>query len=140
MNPTSKGNTFPRVMTIRALVVDDSMQLRRSVMYALQRIGDIVCVEAQDGAEAIKKFQASHFDIVLTDINMPVLDGLKLTAHLRSDPANANLPIVIITTEAAEEDRERALKLGANAYLIKPVKAQEVLETVQTLLKLAPPS
>ena len=94
-------------MTIRALVVDDSMQLRRSVMYALQRIGDIVCVEAQDGAEAIKKFQAGHFDIVLTDINMPVLDGLKLTAHLRGDPANANLPIVIITTEAAEEDRHQ---------------------------------
>ncbi len=127
-------------MTIRALVVDDSMQLRRSVMYALQRIGDIVCVEAQDGAEAIKKFQSGHFDIVLTDINMPVLDGLKLTAHLRSDPANANLPIVIITTEAAEEDRERALKLGASAYLIKPVKAHEVLETVQALLKLPAPS
>lgn len=121
-------------MTIRALVVDDSMQLRRSVMYALQRIGDIVCVEAGDGAEAIKKFQASHFDIVLTDINMPVLDGLKLTAHLRS--TNADLPIVIITTESAEEDRERALKLGASAYLIKPVKAQEVLDTVQQLLKL----
>ncbi len=126
-------------MTIRALVVDDSMQLRRSVMYALQRIGDIVCVEAGDGAEAIKKFQAGHFDIVLTDINMPVLDGLKLTAHLRSDPANEKLPIVIITTEAAEEDRERALKLGASAYLIKPVKAHEVLETVQRLLNLTPP-
>jgi two-component system chemotaxis response regulator CheY len=124
------------VMTIRALVVDDSMQLRRSVMYALQRIGDIVCVEAQDGAEAIKKFQGGKFDIVLTDINMPVLDGLKLTAHLRSDPANASLPIVIITTESAQEDRERALKLGASAYLIKPVKAQEVLDTVQQLLKL----
>jgi len=124
------------VMTIRALVVDDSMQLRRSVMYALQRIGDIVCVEAQDGAEAIKKFQGGKFDIVLTDINMPVLDGLKLTAHLRSDPANAALPIVIITTEAAQEDRERALKLGASAYLIKPVKAQEVLDAVPRLLKL----
>ena len=125
-------------MTIRALVVDDSMQLRRSVMYALQRLGDVVCVEAQDGAEAIKKFQGGRFDIVLTDINMPVLDGLKLTAHLRSDPANENVPIVIVTTEAAEEDKQRALKLGANAYLIKPVKAQEVLETVQQLLHLTP--
>lgn len=125
-------------MTIRALVVDDSMQLRRSVMYALQRLGDVVCVEAQDGAEAIKKFQGGRFDIVLTDINMPVLDGLKLTAHLRSDPANENVPIVIVTTEAAEEDKQRALKLGANAYLIKPVKAQEVLETVQQLLHLNP--
>ncbi len=125
-------------MTIRALVVDDSLQLRRSVMYALQRLGDVVCVEAQDGAEALKKFQGGRFDIVLTDINMPVLDGLKLTAHLRGDPANAELPIVIITTESAAEDRARAMKLGASAYLIKPVKAQEVLETVQQLLKLEP--
>ena len=123
-------------MSIRALVVDDSMQLRRSVMYALQRIGDIVCVEAQDGAEAIKKFQGGKFDIVLTDINMPVLDGLKLTAHLRGDSANDKLPIVIITTESAEEDRARAMKIGASAYLIKPVKAQEVLDTVRKLLSL----
>ncbi len=105
-------------------------------MYALGRIGDIVCVEAGDGAEAIKKFQGGRFDIVLTDINMPVLDGLKLTAHLRGDPANEKLPIVIITTEAAEEDRERAMKIGASAYLIKPVKAQEVLDTVKKLLSL----
>ena len=108
------------------------------MVFALQRIPDVVCVEAADGAEALKKFAQQRFDIVLTDINMPVLDGLKLTAHLRADPQNAALPIVIITTEAAEEDRARALKLGANAYLIKPVKAQEVLETVQQLLKLPP--
>jgi two-component system chemotaxis response regulator CheY len=123
-------------MTLRALVVDDSMQLRRSVMYALQRIGDVVCVEAGDGAEAIKKFQASKFDLVLTDINMPVLDGLKLIAHLRADTSNDGLPIIVITTESAEEDRERAMKLGASAYLIKPVKAQEVLDTVKNLLGL----
>lgn len=121
-------------MTIRALVVDDSLQLRRSVMYALQRLEDVVCVEAGDGAEALKKFQASHFDIVLTDINMPVLDGLKLTSHIRKGGTNHLVPIVIITTEAALADRERALKLGANAYLVKPVKAQDVLDTVKSLL------
>ncbi|GMU61386.1 MAG: response regulator [Myxococcales bacterium] len=121
-------------MTIRALVVDDSLQLRRSVMYALQRLEDVVCVEASDGAEALKKFQGSTFDIVLTDINMPVLDGLKLTSHIRSGAQNRTVPIVIITTEAALEDRERALKLGANAYLVKPVQAQEVIDTVKSLL------
>jgi two-component system chemotaxis response regulator CheY len=121
-------------MTIRALVVDDSLQLRRSVMYALQRLDDVVCVEASDGAEALKKFQSGNFDIVLTDINMPVLDGLKLTSHIRSGAQNRNVPIVIITTEAALEDRERALRLGANAYLVKPVQAQEVLDTVKALL------
>ncbi|MCU0697043.1 MAG: response regulator [Myxococcaceae bacterium] len=124
-------------MTIRALVVDDSLQLRRSVMYALQKLPDVVCVEAGDGAEALRKLRGGPFDIVLSDINMPVLDGLKLVAHIRADPALAKLPIVMITTESAEADRERALKLGANAYLVKPVQAIEVLETVKSLLGLS---
>ncbi|MBL8924359.1 MAG: response regulator [Myxococcaceae bacterium] len=123
-------------MTIRALVVDDSLQLRRSVMYALQKLSDLVCVEAGDGAEALRKLRGSTFDIVLSDINMPVLDGLKLVAHIRQDPALAKLPIVMITTESAEADRERAMALGANAYLVKPVQAAEVLETVKSLLGL----
>lgn len=121
-------------MGIRALVVDDSLALRRSVMYALQRLGDVVCIEAGDGAEAIKKLSAGTFDLVLTDINMPLLDGLKLISHIRADPAISQLPIIVITTESAEADRERALKLGADAYLVKPVKAQDVLDAVQNLL------
>lgn len=123
-------------MTIRALVVDDSLQLRRSVMYALQKLPQLVCVEAGDGAEALRKLRGSTFDIVLSDINMPVLDGLKLVAHIRQDASLARLPIVMITTESAEADRERAMALGANAYLVKPVQASEVLETVKSLLGL----
>jgi two-component system chemotaxis response regulator CheY len=122
-------------MSIRALVVDDSVALRRSVMYALQRLGEVVCIEANDGAEAIKKLAGDSFDIVLTDINMPLLDGLKLISHIRADPETAGLPIVVITTDSAEADRERALKLGANEYLVKPVKAQDVLDAVQRLLE-----
>lgn len=102
-------------------------------MYALQRLSDIECVEAGDGAEAFKYFQSSTFDIVLTDVNMPVLDGLKLIALIRQS-GNTTVPIVVITTESRDEDRERAMKLGANAYLIKPVKAPEVVSTLQELL------
>jgi two-component system chemotaxis response regulator CheY len=122
-------------MSLRILVVDDSVQLRRSVMYALERLPDVVCIEAEDGAEALKKLYAGHFDIVLTDINMPVLDGLKLVAQIRGDPTRNTLPIVVITTEAAEADRERAMKLGASAYLVKPVQAQTVRDTVQRLVR-----
>jgi two-component system chemotaxis response regulator CheY len=121
-------------MGLRALVVDDSLPLRRSVMYALQRLGDVVCIEAGDGAEAIKKLSSGPYDVVLTDINMPLLDGLKLISHIRGEPKISSLPIVVITTEAAEADRERALKLGADAYLVKPVKAQDVLDAVTKLL------
>ena len=129
-------------MPVKLLVVDDEPDLELLVRQRFRkqiRAGDYVVEFARSGVEALQKLAATpDIDIVLTDINMPVLDGLKLTAHLRSDPANQALPIVIITTEAAQEDRDRALKLGANAYLIKPVKAQEVLDTVQQLLKLAP--
>jgi two-component system chemotaxis response regulator CheY len=123
-------------MKIHALVVDDSIQLRRSVMFALQKIPDVVCDEAGDGAEALRKLRARSFDIVLSDINMPMLDGLKLVAHIRADPAFLKLPVVMITTESAEADRERALRLGANAYLVKPIQAGAVVETVKSLLGL----
>ncbi|MGQ0504649.1 MAG: response regulator [Myxococcaceae bacterium] len=123
-------------MEIRALVVDDSMAMRRAIVYALQRLEGVVCVEASDGADALRKLTTSKFHIVLTDINMPLLDGLKLLGQIRRDPANAQLPLVVITTEGAEADRERAMSLGANAYLVKPVQASQVVNVVRQLLSL----
>ncbi|MBZ4401854.1 response regulator [Myxococcus sp. MISCRS1] len=122
---------------IRALVVDDSQAMRRSIMYALQRISGMVCTEAQDGAEGLKKLTQGRFDLVLTDINMPLMDGLKLIHHIRQATDHRGVPIVVITTEGAAADRERALALGASAYLVKPVQAKVVMDTVRDLLKLA---
>jgi two-component system chemotaxis response regulator CheY len=121
---------------IRALVVDDSQAMRRSIMYALQRIPGIVCTEAQDGAEGLKKLAQGRFDLVLTDINMPLMDGLKLISHIRQATDHRHVPIIVITTEGAAADRERALALGASAYLVKPVQAKVVMDTVKDLLKL----
>jgi len=121
---------------IRALVVDDSQAMRRSIVYALQRLGGVVCVEAGDGAEGLKKFTQGQFDLVVTDINMPLMDGLKLISHIRQSPEHQDIPIVVITTEAATADRERAMALGASAYLVKPVQARVVLDTVKGLLNL----
>ena len=126
------------VMTqqIRALVVDDSQAMRRSIMYALQRISGMVCTEAQDGADGLKKLTQGRFDVVLTDINMPLMDGLKLISHIRQATDHRHVPIVVITTESAAADRERAMKLGASAYLVKPVQAKVVMDTVRDVLKL----
>ncbi|QDE84376.1 response regulator [Myxococcus xanthus] len=121
---------------IRALVVDDSQAMRRSIMYALQRLSGVVCTEAQDGAEGLKKLTQGRFDLVLTDINMPLMDGLKLISHIRQATEYRNVPIIVVTTEGATADRERAMKLGASAYLVKPVQAKVVLDTVRDLLKL----
>jgi two-component system chemotaxis response regulator CheY len=94
-------------------------------------------IEADDGVDALKKLAGSHFDIILTDINMPVMDGLKLVKRVRSDELLRAIPIVIITTEGAEEDRQRALALGANAYITKPIQAPQVISKVKALLNIA---
>lgn len=121
---------------LRALIVDDSQPMRRSIMFALQRMGGFDIEEAQDGVEALKKFTQAPYDIVLTDINMPLMDGLKLIHHIRQSPDRAHIPIVVITTESADEDRQKALDLGADGYLVKPVQAKDVMDTVRTLLDL----
>ena len=121
---------------IHALVVDDSQAMRRSIMFALQRLGGVVCVEAVDGADGLKKFTQSRFDLVLTDINMPLMDGLKLISHIRQASEQREVPIVVITTEGAAADRERAMTLGASAYLVKPVQSKVVQDTVKSLLRL----
>ncbi|HEY6099347.1 MAG TPA: response regulator [Anaeromyxobacter sp.] len=120
-----------------ALVVDDSPAMRRQLCYALERLDGFSTVEAGDGADAWRKLTAAAFDIILTDINMPLLDGLKLVSLVRSGGTHAEVPIVVVTTEGAEADRRRAMMLGASAYLVKPVQATEVVDTVRTLLKVA---
>ena len=121
---------------LRALVVDDSQAMRRNLMLALHRMGVFEVDEAQDGVEGLKKFNEGRFDLVLTDINMPLMDGLKLVGHIRQGSGRPEVPIVVVTTESAEEDRQRAMKLGASAYLVKPVQAREIVDTVRTLLRL----
>jgi two-component system chemotaxis response regulator CheY len=120
-----------------ALVVEDSPTMRQLIVFALKRITGLTVVEADDGVDALRKLSAQKLDIILTDINMPIMDGLKLVKRIRSDEHLKAIPIVIITTEGAEEDRQRALALGANAYITKPIQAPQVIAKVKELLKLS---
>jgi two-component system chemotaxis response regulator CheY len=120
---------------LHALVVDDSPSMRKQLSYALARIDGMATSEAGDGAEAWRKLASAAFDIVLTDINMPVMDGLKLISLIRGEDNLREMPIIVITTEGAKEDRERAIALGANEYLTKPIQANKVLRVAQSLLK-----
>ncbi len=121
--------------SLTALVVEDSPTMRQLLVYALQRIPGMSCLEAADGVDALRQLAAAgRPDIILTDINMPIMDGLKLVQRIRTDPAMAGVPIVIITTEGGAEDRARALALGANAYITKPIQAPQVLKQVKALL------
>ena len=121
---------------LHALVVDDSPAMRKQLSYALQRVMGMDATEAGDGADAWRKLATSTFDILITDINMPLMDGLKLVSLVRSGGPHQRIPIVVITTESAEADRRRAMALGASAYLVKPVQAQQVVDTVKTLLRM----
>jgi two-component system chemotaxis response regulator CheY len=120
----------------RVLIVDDSPTMRQLLTLALKRVKDVDLAEAGDGMDALQKLSADHFDLVLVDINMPVMDGLKLISLVRADERLKELTVVVITTEGAKEDREKAIALGANDYVTKPVQPNQVARVVQSLLKL----
>lgn len=119
---------------LSALIVEDSPTMRQLLVFALSRVRGLSVAEADDGLDALKKLSQMAFDIIITDINMPIMDGLKLVKRLRSDERYKDIPVVIITTEGGEEDRKRALALGANAYITKPIRAPQVIQTVRQLL------
>ncbi len=123
--------------SVKILVVEDSPTMRQLIGFALKRLQDAEIMEAKDGVEGLKKLNSDTFDLIITDINMPVMDGLKLISLVRRDVNYRNIPILIITTEGGAEDRERALALGANAYITKPIQAGTVLDTAKNLLGIA---
>ncbi|GFO68445.1 response regulator [Geomonas limicola] len=118
------------------LIVEDSPTMRQLIAFALKRIRGVRIVEANDGVDGLKKLSAERFDLILTDINMPIMDGLKLVSLVRNDANYKNIPIVVITTEGAQEDRERALTLGANDYITKPIQPTKILEVAKGLLRI----
>jgi two-component system chemotaxis response regulator CheY len=120
----------------RILIVEDSPTMRQLLVFALKRLKDVEIVEAQDGMDGLRKVTSDHFDLALVDINMPVMDGLKLISLIRGEESLRAMPIIVITTEGAREDRERALALGADEYLTKPIQANRVLAAARGLLKI----
>jgi two-component system chemotaxis response regulator CheY len=120
----------------RILIVEDSPTMRQLLVFALKRLKNAEIVEAQDGMDGLRKVTSDHFDLALVDINMPVMDGLKLISLIRGEDNLRAMRICVITTEGAKEDRERALALGADEYLTKPIQANKVLAIAKSLLKI----
>jgi CheY-like chemotaxis protein len=119
------------------LVVDDSATFRQLLCMSLQRVdgickGDIT--EASDGAEALEMVKSSSFDLVLTDIRMPKMDGLEFVRQVRSELQRQDLPIIIISTKGADEDIELGMSLGASGYLSKPISMSRLKELVTNFL------
>lgn len=106
-------------MTQTVLVVDDSDTVRRMLRWVLTPLG-VRVLEAANGALALEALDREAVDLVIADLNMPVMDGIELIRHLRALPARADLPVLMLTTEAREQDVQAALKAGASLYLTKP--------------------
>lgn len=120
-------------MPTTILAVDDSRSVRKMVQFALETKGYEV-MTAGDGEEALETLGRGQFDLVVLDINMPRLDGFSFLEEVRGRPAWTKLPILVLTTEGQEADRDRALGLGATDYMVKPFKPTQLLERVAELL------
>jgi two-component system chemotaxis response regulator CheY len=122
--------------SLKFLIIEDSPTMRQLIRFALNRIPQTEVIEAADGVDGLKKLSSNEIDLILTDINMPIMDGIKLVTLVRSNDSYKDIPIIIITTEGAKEDKDRAMALGADAYITKPIQANDLLSTVKRLLNL----
>ena len=113
------------------LIIDDSSTMRQLISMTLKKLGCNSIIDAPDGAAALEKLAANPVDIVFTDIDMPVMNGLEFIERAR--PLYAQLPIVILTTHGNEEMRNKGLALGANHYLTKPLNGLQVTEVLEQI-------
>ncbi|ROL56699.1 response regulator [Bacteroidetes/Chlorobi group bacterium Naka2016] len=120
---------------MKFLVVDDSPTMRRIVINALKSFGVEDIVEAEDGQDALAKLKENKIDFVITDWNMPNMNGLDLTKTIRSSEQWSNLPILMVTTRGLKEDIIQALQAKVNNYIVKPFTPQVLKEKILAILK-----
>lgn len=119
----------------RILIVEDSPTMRSLITSSLEGLeGPVKILEVASGFEALRHLPRQQFDLIVTDINMPDINGLELVSFVKSNEAYRDIPLVIVSTEGSERDREKGMELGANAYLVKPFEPEDLRETARQLL------
>jgi two-component system chemotaxis response regulator CheY len=119
------------------LIVEDSATTRALIKAVVDEMEDFTIAEAGSGFEALKLLPTQEFNLVITDVNMPDINGLELISFIKNNPRYNHIPLIIVSTERSEEDKKRGLSLGAIAYITKPFKAHELQEVIkQALLKI----
>jgi two-component system chemotaxis response regulator CheY len=119
----------------RFLVVDDFSTMRRIVRNLLKELGYTNVDEAEDGAMALNKLRSEAYDFVVSDWNMPVMDGLTMLQEIRKDPALSKLPVLMVTAEAKKENIVAAAQAGANGYVVKPFTAATLDEKLAKIFE-----
>ncbi len=125
---------------MKILVVEDSSSMRAFLTTIIEggtESYELDIVEASSGFEALKALPHHKFDAILTDINMPDINGLELVSFLKNHPVYRSIPIMVISTESSEEDRKRAVDLGAEEYLVKPFESGDLVAKLRRLLRVA---
>ncbi len=118
----------------KILVVDDSAIMRSLVVSALEEIKGVETVEAANGYEALKALPQHPFDLVITDINMPEINGLEIVHFIKNHELYKKIPTIIISTDHGEAEIKKGLALGANQYFVKPFEMERLKEIVQKYL------
>ena len=119
----------------RILIVEDSPTMRSLLVSALEELDPPVKItEVASGFEALRELPRTAYDLILTDINMPDINGLELVSFLKKNPAWAGVPLIIVSTESSERDRVKGLGLGADAYLVKPFEPEDLRGIARDLL------
>lgn len=121
-------------MEKKILIVEDSPTMRSLIRSAISMMGDYAVVEAENGFEALRLLPKYSISMVITDINMPDINGLELINFIRSNKNYKGLPLVIISTEGSEKDRKKGLSLGADAYLVKPFIPKDLQDLISKFL------
>jgi two-component system, chemotaxis family, chemotaxis protein CheY len=120
-------------MAKTVLVVDDSSAIRESVSYVLDQAGYGV-VQAQDGLDGLSKLDGKKFDLIITDVNMPNLDGIGLVRKVRENPEYKFVPIIVLTTESQKSKMDEGKAAGATGWIVKPFSADKLLAVVRKLI------
>jgi two-component system, chemotaxis family, chemotaxis protein CheY len=118
----------------RVLLVEDSSTMRSFVVTALETAGIVDVIQVPSGFAALQALPHGRFDLVITDVNMPDINGLELIRFVRQSPGLAGLPLIVISTEGRPRDRDRCLKLGADEYLAKPFSPAALVDAAWRLL------
>jgi two-component system chemotaxis response regulator CheY len=121
--------------SMKILIVDDSITIRRIITTALKTVGYSETVEAANGKDALAKLANGNVDFIITDWNMPEMNGLDFIKEVRSNPMYSSMPILMVTTRGTEHDVIEALQAKVNSYIVKPFTPQELKEKIESILK-----
>ena len=122
---------------MKVMIVDDSRSMRRLIKMALKHVGEVDVVEAENGVEAIQKFQEGFPDLILLDWNMPKMTGLDFLRRIKSHDQLKDIPVLMVTSEGRSAEIKKALSAGAASYLVKPFRPPDLAERISSVINVA---